>query len=38
LHFGDETPVSHSTALDSDDLYEVLDTVVARLNALGEAN
>ena len=36
--FGNETPISHSTALDWDDLHEVLDTVVARLNALGEAN
>src|SRR5208282_1379092 len=36
-YFSNETPISHSTALDSDDLHEVLDTVVARLNALGEA-
>jgi hypothetical protein len=33
-----EVQISHSTALASDDLHEVLDTVVARLNALGEAN
>src|SRR6516225_5738420 len=38
FHFGNAKPNSHSTALDSDDLDEVLDTVVARLNALGEAN
>src|SRR5208337_62654 len=38
FHFGNETSISHSTALDSHDLHEVLDTVVARLNALGEAN